>query len=194
MNVKLFIGPEEDHVQPMRIRSLMVDGHVKEFVTGEQHEVTDRQFVMRRVYRINDALPDDPKVRTDLKWTRGGWISVNRDTGRVTQLKMAEFDPFFSVASWYRDYVAFCGSSDNGEKLMAVVRQIGVTKPVLKVVMGKPKGAAEPDSECETPVWEKGSSPKVTFTPIGGDKVSFVIHGRTGELEATAGDDAEDKQ
>ena len=40
-----------------KIRALIVDGLVKEWTTGESHDVTDRSFVVRRVLRLNDALP-----------------------------------------------------------------------------------------------------------------------------------------
>ena len=47
--------------------------------------------------------------------------SVDRLTGRVSQLNLPEFDPFYSTASWYRDYIAYCGVSEDGKKLYAVV-------------------------------------------------------------------------
>ena len=37
-----------------------------------------------------------------------------------------------TLGSWFRDYVAYCGVSDTGEKLSAVVMQIGRKKPLLK--------------------------------------------------------------
>ncbi len=40
----------------LKIRPLVVDGTVKEWTTGESHDVTDRSFVVRRVLRINDEL------------------------------------------------------------------------------------------------------------------------------------------
>src|SRR5437899_490842 len=42
-----------------RIRPLLVDGQIKEYAAGPAHEVTDRLFVVRRVYRVNDTLPSD---------------------------------------------------------------------------------------------------------------------------------------
>ena len=47
-------APDED---PLKIRALLVDGGVKEWTTGDAHDVTDRSFVVRRVIRLNDALP-----------------------------------------------------------------------------------------------------------------------------------------
>ncbi len=82
MRVKFFIGPAEKQTTEMNIRPLYVDNQLKEFTTGEPHDVTDQLFVVRRVYRLNDRLPDEPKGPNFL-WQRGGWISVNRSTGRV---------------------------------------------------------------------------------------------------------------
>jgi hypothetical protein len=65
------------------------------------------------------------------------------------------------------------------------VAQVGSRKPVLKVALGRPKGAGAPDSECALPAWEKQPETKVTFQPIGGDKVSFVVRGHSAELQAT---------
>jgi hypothetical protein len=43
----------------LKIRALLVDGVLKEWTTGDSHDVTDRSFVVRRVIRLNDALPTD---------------------------------------------------------------------------------------------------------------------------------------
>src|SRR5690348_10958234 len=67
MKVKLFIGPEENKVEEMKVRTLIVDGRIREFVTGDLHDVTDRVFVARRAYRLNDALPEDGKLRPEWK-------------------------------------------------------------------------------------------------------------------------------
>src|SRR5262245_66043568 len=72
MKVKLFIGPEENKVEEMKVRTLVVDGRIREFVTGDVHDVTDRVFVARRAYRLNDALPADGKLRPEGKWQAGG--------------------------------------------------------------------------------------------------------------------------
>jgi len=43
--------------EELRIRALLVDGILKEWTTGDAHDVTDRSFVVRRAIRLNDALP-----------------------------------------------------------------------------------------------------------------------------------------
>jgi hypothetical protein len=65
------------------------------------HEVTDRLFVIRRAYRLNDNLPPETGVPR-WQWQRGGWLMVDRVTGRVSQVALPEFDAFYSAASWYR--------------------------------------------------------------------------------------------
>ena len=45
--------------ESLKIRALLVDGVLKEWTTGEAHDVTDRSFAVRRAIRINDALPGD---------------------------------------------------------------------------------------------------------------------------------------
>ncbi len=53
--------PETGDEKPltMKVRALVVDGRVKEYVLGTPHEVTDRLFVVRRAFRVNDGLPED---------------------------------------------------------------------------------------------------------------------------------------
>ena len=123
--VKLFLGPDEEHSAPMKVRGLSVDGKLREFVTGDVHEVTDRLFVVRRAYRLNNNLPAEESRGASWVWQRGGWLLVDRLSGRLTQLPLLEFDPFYSQASWFRDYVAYCGVSDDGSRLSALVMQLG---------------------------------------------------------------------
>ena len=136
----------------LKVRPLYLDTRLKEYTTGTTHELTDRLFAVRRVFRVNDALPGENAVRW--QWQRGGWLLVDRVSGKVSQLSLPEFDPFYSTASWYRDYVAYCGVSEDGKKLYAVVAQVGRRKPVLKKALGEPGGDDDPDSECPAPTWE----------------------------------------
>jgi hypothetical protein len=74
MPVKLFIGPSEDKSVDIKIRSMYVDGRLREFTTGDPHDVTERLFVVRRAYRLNDWLPSDEDKAHKWKWQRGGWL------------------------------------------------------------------------------------------------------------------------
>jgi hypothetical protein len=169
----------------IKVRGLFVDARLKEYTIGTPHELTDRLFVVRRAFRVNDALPGEgtsANANTSgarWQWQRGGWLLVDRLTGRVAQLGLPEFDPFYSTASWYRDYIAYCGVSEDGKKLYAVVAQVGRRKPILKKDAGVPAGADDPDSECPPPVWERNPM-RVTFQPHDNDKekLVFSIRGR----------------
>src|ERR1700744_1184536 len=68
--VKLFVGPSEDKTLDIVVRPLYIDTKLKEFTTGDTHDVTDREFVVRRAYRINDALPEDPRRSPKWLWQR----------------------------------------------------------------------------------------------------------------------------
>ena len=63
----------------LKIRALLVDGVLKEWTTGDAHDVTDRSFVVRRVIKLNDALPGDKPAPGDKQATgfgsgdRGCW-------------------------------------------------------------------------------------------------------------------------
>ena len=178
---KLFVGPSEKESLDLKIRPLYVDGKLKDFTTGEPHDVTDRSFVVRRVYRINDLLPEDPKAPPRWKWQRDGWLVVDRSTGHVGPVALPEFDPYYSVASWYRDYVAYCGVSDDGEKLYAMVAQLGRRKPVLKHDLGAAHGRDLPDSECPAPQWQRAPM-RVSFQPAGGQKLTFAVRGHSADV------------
>ena len=173
----------------LKVRALIVDTRVKEYTIGAPHELTDRLFVVRRAFRVNDALPGEATSRW--QWQRGGWLLVDRLTGRVSQLTLPEFDPFYSTASWYRDYVAYCGVSEDGKKLYAMVMQVGRRKPVLKKDVGEPAGDDEPDSECPAPAWER-SPARVTFQPDDTQKLLFSIRGRVVDIVNDAEEEGEE--
>ena len=167
----------------LKVRPLFVDARLKEYTTGIPHELTDRLLVARRAFRVNDSLPSDEanSHATRWQWQRGGWLLVDRLTGRVSQLTLPEFDPFYSTASWYRDYVAYCGVSEDGKKLYAMVAQVGRRKPILKKDVGEPAGEDGPDSECPPPAWER-TPMRVTFQPDDDQKLVFTIRGRVVDI------------
>src|SRR5581483_5976480 len=99
--VKWMVGPTESEVVNMKVRSLYVDSKIKEFTTGNPHDVTDRLFVVRRAFRLNDRLPTEENMVARWKWQKGAWLMVDRSTGRVSQLNLPEFDPYYSEAVWF---------------------------------------------------------------------------------------------
>lgn len=174
-------GVESEKPVAVKIRALVVDGGVKEYVLGAPHEVTDRLFVVRRVFRVNDSLPEDSN--THWQWQRGGWLLVDRVTGRISPVNLPEFDALYSAASWYRDYVAYCGVADDGKKTYAMVAQLSRRKPVLKKPLsndGVPDDAAA-DSACPAPAWQRGPM-RVSFEPAGGAKQTFAIRGHVVDM------------
>jgi len=166
----------DDKALAIKIRPLIVDGRVKEYAAGAPHEVTERLFVVRRVFRVNDSLPEDFAPRW--QWQRGGWLLVDRLTGRVSAINLPEFDAYYSAASWYRDYVAYCGVADDGKKTYAIVAQLSRRKPALRKPLSN-EGVTEdaaPDSACPAPLWQR-SPARVSFEPAGSAKETFAIRG-----------------
>ena len=49
----------------LKVRALVVDGAVKEWTTGDAHDVTDRSFVVRRAIKLNDSLPSEGSAPAD---------------------------------------------------------------------------------------------------------------------------------
>lgn len=171
----------------MKVRALVVDGRLKEYILGAPHEVTERLFVVRRAFRVNDGLPEDASPRW--QWQRGGWLLVDRLTARISAVNLPEFDAYFSAASWYRDYVAYCGVGDDGKKTYAMVAQLSRRKPVLKKLLSeKLQEDAAPDSACPAPVWERNPA-RVSFE--SGGKQTFAIRGTV--VDAVGDDEVDDQ-
>jgi hypothetical protein len=173
----------------LKTRPLLVDGRVSEWTTGEAHDVTDRSFVVRRALRINDALPGEKPVDKPLTgqqaghwvWQRGPWLLVDRLSGRVTALKLPDYDPGASQVAWFRDYGAYCGVTATGKSLYAVVAQIGVRKPVLSKKLSTYDLENHPWPVCGQPEWQREPL-KVTFHPAGRDAAGFDLVGGSAVL------------
>ena len=172
----------------LKIRALLVDGVLKEWTTGDAHDVTDRSFVVRRVIRINDSLPSDnqtpagaptekpasnsPSAAGRWVWQRGPWLLVDRVTGHVTALKLPDYDPGVSQVMWFRDYAAYCGVTESGKSLYAVVAQIAVRKPVLAKKLSAFDAENHADPPCAPPEWQREPL-RITFHPAGKDAVGY---------------------
>lgn len=114
------------------------------------------------------------------RWERGGWLLVNRVTGKMQLIPLPEFDPYSSAVAWFRDYAAYCGLSDDGKKISAIIVQLGRRKPLLKKLVADTSGEM-PDSECAAPAWERAPS-RVTFEPKGEPKFTFTVPTRAVDL------------
>jgi hypothetical protein len=174
--VKWFVGPGENKPLDLKIRALYVDSRLKEFTLGVPHDVTDRLIVVRRAFRLNDALPEETNSVPSWRWQRGGWLLVDRITGHVSPIILPEFDPFYSKAAWYRDYVAYCGVSDDGKNLYAVVAQLGRRKSILKKALGDAPADDVPDSSCPAPTWQR-QPVRVTFSSPLDQRLTYSVRG-----------------
>jgi hypothetical protein len=158
----------------LKIRVLIVDGLAKEWTTGASHDVTDRSFVVRRVLRINDALPGDAATREHWVWQRGPWLMVDRVTGHVAALKLPDYDPGVSQVSWFRDYGAYCGVTASGKSLYAVVAQLAARKPVISKKLTAFEAENRPEPICAAAEWQREPL-RVTFHSTGRDRVSLDV-------------------
>jgi hypothetical protein len=77
----------------LKVRPLLVDAHVKEFTLGPAHDVTDRLFVVRRAFRVNDSLPQESASPPHWQWQRGGWLLVDRLTGHISPINLPSSTP-----------------------------------------------------------------------------------------------------
>jgi len=175
----------------LKTRALLVDGVLKEWTTGEAHDVTDRSFVVRRAIRLNDSLPGDkPSAAGQWVWQRGPWLLVDRVTGRVTALKLPDYDPGVSQVTWFRDYGAYCGITASGKSLYAVVAQVAARKPVLSKKLTAWDEENHPDPACAPTEWQREPM-RVTFHPAGRDALSFDVVPGSAVLVEDTDDDAE---
>ncbi|MGA8043029.1 MAG: hypothetical protein WCA37_09515 [Terracidiphilus sp.] len=170
----------------LKLRALIVDGQVKEWTTGDSHDVTDRSFVVRRVLKINDALPTDKQGHW--VWQRGPWLLIDRSTGHITALKLPDYNPGVSQVSWFRDYAAYCGVTASGKSLYAVVAQLAVRKPVLAKKLAAFDEHQDSTPACAPVDWQREPL-RVSFHPAGKDAVSFDIVPGSAALVEDAGDD-----
>jgi hypothetical protein len=177
----------------LKIRPLVVDDQIKEWTTGDSHDVTDRTFVVRRAIRLNDALPGDkPGAQKEhWVWQRGPWLMIDRVTGHVTALKLPDYEPGVSQVTWFRDYGAYCGLTSSGKTLYAVVAQIAARKPVLAQKLG----AYTPDPEhklpaCIPPDWQRDPL-RITFHQVGSGDFMYEIVPGSAVLVEDSGDDSE---
>lgn len=172
----------------IRVRTLLVDGKLREYTIGQPHDVTEHEFVVFRAVRLNDALPDEKQSRWI--WQRGGWVRVDRVSGRITPLKLPNFDPQSSAVSWYRDYVAYCGVSDDDSHVYALVIQLGMRKPILRKGLDGSIKSGSADPLCPPPVWQRKPM-RVEFSIANGPNLTFTVRNRALELATADEDDTE---
>jgi hypothetical protein len=170
---------------------------VKEWTTGDAHDVTERSFVVRRALRLNDVLPGEKQEpgakQSRWVWQRGPWLLVDRTSGHIAALKLPDYDPGVSQVSWFRDYGAYCGVTASGKSLYAVVAQLAARKPVLAKKLEALDAEGRPAPACGPAEWQREPL-KVTFHPAGKDAVGFDIVPGSAVLVEDAGDEPETEQ
>ena len=171
-------GARKDETE-LKVRPLVVDGKVKEWTTGEAHDVTDRSFTVRRAVRLNDSLPSDRAPRW--VWQRGPWLLVDRESGKVTALHLPDFDPGVSEVVWFRDYAAYCGLNAGEKQLFAVVAQVAARRPLLAKKLGAWDSANHSTPACSAILWQREPL-QVSFQPTGAAAVSFDLVGTSAVL------------
>ncbi|HZD49107.1 MAG TPA: hypothetical protein VE178_10205 [Silvibacterium sp.] len=176
-------GARPDETE-LRIRALVVDGKVKEWTTGDSHDITDRSFVVRRAIRLNDALPTDAGGHTGAArwvWQRGPWLLIDRVNGKVTALHLPNYDPAVSDVVWFRDYAAYCGLNSTGHQLYAVVAQIAARRPLLSKKLREWNPIDHPSPACTPAAWQREPL-RIGFQAAGGQQVSFDLVGLSAVL------------
>jgi hypothetical protein len=182
------VESKADDSMTLKVRPLIVDGRQKEWTTGDIHEVTDRSFTVRRVIRLNDALPSEPGARW--VWQPGAWLLVDRATGHITALHLPDFDAEVSEVSWYRDYAAYCGIAQTAKGgLFAVVAQLGARRVIAQKELAKWPMPEHPKPVCTTAQWARQPL-RVTLGMTGGPPMTFTVVGTTSLVEeGDSGDD-----
>lgn len=172
----------------LKVRPLIVDDKLKEWTVGEQHNISERTFAVRRVLHINDTLPTESGEHW--VWQPASWILVDRSTGHITALHLPDFDAAISSAVWYRDYAAYCGlnSSAKGSSLVAVVAQVGGRKAVAQRPIGKWPLPDTTHPPCQTSRWQRLPM-RATLQPVAGEPVTFDVIGSTSLIEEGDNDD-----
>ena len=182
---KVFYTPPSTGATPntgpttLRVRPLVVDGQVKDWTTGEIHEITDRTFVVRRAVKLNDSLPNESG--SHWIWVLGPWLLVDRTSAHISVLHLPDFDPAVSEVVWFRDYAAYCGVNSTGKHLYAVVSQLGVRRPLVAKPLTQWTVDDHPTPACAPATWQRQPL-QVVFHPANSDAVNYQIFGLASAL------------
>ncbi len=182
------VEAKADETSTIKVRPLIVDDRVRDWTTGDAHDITDRTFAIRRALRINDALPTDTTPRWI--WQPGPWITVDRTTGHITPLHLPDFDPLVSDAVWFRDYAAYCGTSTNskGGALYVVVAQLGARRAVVQKTIGRWPQTNHFLPVCQPAKWQRQPL-AVTIQPTGSEPTTYDVAGTSAIVEDGDNDD-----
>jgi hypothetical protein len=180
------VDNKSEEATTLKVRPLLVDDKPREWTVGDLHEVTDRTFVIRRAFRINDALPGEPSHWT---WQPGPWLQVDRSSGHVTALHLPAFDPQISDVVWFRDYAAYCGLVPTLKGgVVAVVAELGGRKAVAQHVIANWPLDKALHPVCTAVQWQR-TPMRATVSLTGGQPVTFNVAGTSSLIEEGEGDD-----
>jgi len=181
--VKWPAGDDSRELVDIKIRPVYVDGRVKEFTVGPAHDVTERLLVAQRVFRLNDSLPQENGPNR-WRWQEGGWILIDRVSGKVQPVTLPDLDIDNSPVNWVRDYAAYCSATEDG-KMFAIIVQLGRRNPLLK------KSMPSQANGCPLTRWQRDPA-RVTFEAVGDPKLTFTVRSSSVDLatdNTSAGED-----
>lgn len=171
---------KSDEATTLKIRPLLIDDKPREWTVGDLHEVTDRTFVIRRAFRINDSLPSEP---ARWSWQPGPWLQVDRTTGHVTPLHLPNFDAQISEVAWFRDYAAYCGLIPTLKGgVVATVAELGTRRVVAQHVLASWPLERASYPICAPAQWAR-TPMRATLTLTGGTPVTFNVAGTSSLIE-----------
>ena len=171
---------KSEEATTLRVRPLIVDDKPREWTVGELHEVTDRTFVIRRAFRINDSLPGEAARWT---WQPGPWLQVDRTTGHITPLHLPDFDAQIFDAIWFRDYAAYCGLIPTlTDGVVAVVAELGAHKAIAQHTLAGWPLDKPTHPVCTVAQWQR-TPMRATLALTGGQPVTFDVAGTSSLIE-----------
>ncbi len=159
-----------------RIRPLFVDTRLKEYTTGMPHEVTDHLFVVQRMFRLNDSLPDEAGGAPRWPWQRGGWVLVDRVTGRMAPITLPEFDPLLQRQAGIGITSRTAEFQTMGRDCLRWSLNSAAARQFSRSRWAKPETILRPIQHALLPGWQRQPA-RVTFEPVNGPKVTFAVRG-----------------
>ena len=156
----------KDKAITMRMRALVVDGRVKEYMLGAPHEVTERLFVVRRVFRVNDSLPEESAAALAVAARRlaagrphDGPSFGDQSAGVRRVLLGRQLVPRLRCLL------------RRGRRWQEDIRHGGAAQPAQAGAEEELSGRgvaddAAPDSACPAPAWQRAPV-RVSFEPAG---------------------------
>src|ERR1044071_2227255 len=107
------------------------------------------------MFRLNDSVPSEngQACWRSERWrmagarSGGGWLALDRVSGKVQAINLPDFDSDHSSVTWFRDYAAYCGFQMMARRRMPSSFNSARRKPVLRKAL-----AAGEMPACVAPV------------------------------------------